>query len=244
MDPNEKGDPMTIRRNITDAPLSAAVAVGTAVAVAVYALAYALLPRSRETLITEDGIIETTTALVFLAAALAGAVAMVRRKPPARFWLVPAFGLFGFLDEMSFGARIFGYPLPVIDGMEVDSFHDLFDLADRFAGDLGVSRTAIAAVLAAGCLVLGAFLMRSRRLSRVAQWMSAHRPIALLGGAVGLLLAGIALDLLGTTDLTTFAEETAEFAASGLVAVAAADLISVRPARAADRRDRLQEPTG
>ena len=209
----------------------AAIALAVAVAVCVYALAFAIVPSARERLIVEDGIIETTTALVFVAAAVIGVAALWRSRRRARWWLIPALGLLGFLDEMSFGARIFGFPLPVIDGMEVDSFHDAFDLADRFAGDLGLSRTMIAAFLAAAALAAGAYLLRTGRMRRIPAWLAAHRPLAIAAAAVGLLLAGIALDLLASGDLAVFAEETAEFGAAGLVAMAAADLFTTSVAR-------------
>jgi hypothetical protein len=194
------------------------------VALAVYALAFAIMPSARDRLVTEDGIIETTTAMAFLGAAILGLYAVVTSGARRLYWLIPAFGLFGFLDEMSFGARLFGFPLPVIDGLEIDSFHDIFDLADRAAGDLGVSRTQIAAVLVVAAVAVAVYLVRSGRMRVIPSWLTRHRPILLSAMALGLLLVAIGLDLIGSSTVARFAEETAEFAAAGLVAVAAADI--------------------
>ena len=204
--------------------LSAAVSRGVAIVVALFGLAFLLMPSARDRLIVEDGIIETATAIVFLAAAIGGMIAIRSGSVPGAYWLIPAFGLFGFLDEMSFGARVFGFPLPTVNGLKVDSFHDIFDLADRLAGTLGVSRTQIAGLAVLLTLAALAYLLRTGRLRRVPAWLHKHRAVMTALAALGLLLIAVALDLLGSSPSARFAEETAEFAAAGLLLVAAAQI--------------------
>ena len=170
---------MNYQRSSLRTRLPGTVAIGVAVALGVYVMAFFVLASSHDRLVEEDGIIETTTALVFLGAALIGTIAMLTTGARRLYWLVPAFGLFGFLDEMSFGARIFGFPLPVIDGLEVDSFHDVFDLADRLAGDLGISRTMIALLLVSVAALAVTYLLKTGRIRRIPAWFSHHRPILL-----------------------------------------------------------------
>ena len=187
------------------------------------AIAFALIPGIRERLVIEDGSIEWITALTFLAAAILGTGVLLRdANLPRIYWAIPAFGAFGFLDEMSFGARIFGYPLPVIDGIEVDSFHDIFDLTDRLAGDLGIQRTHIAAFVLLLAAAAAVFVFKRGLLPRITTWFSEQRPIMLAIGTLGFLAVGVVFDLLGTTTTARFLEETSEFTGSGLLFVAAA----------------------
>ncbi|MCJ7725009.1 MAG: hypothetical protein MUP76_01270 [Acidimicrobiia bacterium] len=213
---------MTSSRRTAPHRLPGAVAIGLAVAVAVYAAAFVAVPSARHRLAIEDGIIETTTALVFMGSAVFGTIGMLTGRHRPVYWVIPVAGLLGFLDEMRFGGRIFGYSLPGIDGREIDSLHDLLAAAMQV---LGVTRTHLAVIAAvAGAAGVG-LLLTGRRLRRLPAWVATHRPLALMAGALAMLAVGFAFDQLGSTTAALFAEETSEFAASGLVAMAAADLL-------------------
>jgi hypothetical protein len=222
--------------------LPGAVAVGVAVAVAVYALSFWSAPSVRGRLAVEDGIIETTTALVFLGAAIIGTLGMLRSPHRGIHWLVPVVGLLGFADEIRFGARIWGVTLPTVSGVEIDNFHAVLLVADRRMGSLGLTHPRMA--VAAGIAALGviAVLIRTKRLRRVLPWLTAHPPMALMLGALGLLAAGFGFDQLGSRPTLLFLEETCEFAASGLVAVAAACLLEETPAAAIVPTSRSSSP--
>jgi len=126
---------------------------------------------------------------------------------------------------MRFCARVFGFSPPSVNEVEVDSFHDVLTVADRLAGDLGLTRGRVALSALAVVLVATAYLFKSGRLKRTSTWLVEHRPIALMLGALGLIMAGVVLDQLGSTSTIIFAEETVEFAGSGMVAVATTALI-------------------
>ena len=49
------------------------------------------------------------------------------------FLLLGAFGLVGFLDEISFGRRMFPVPMPKSHGLTIDGIHDLFHLTRNVA---------------------------------------------------------------------------------------------------------------
>ena len=111
-----------------------------AVNVAVLVL-YAVAPRWRAPLLREDRGVETATALLFLASFLVAAVGLVRRSPDryrALLFVGGGLGLIAFLDEVSFGARLFGWSMPEMSGGgEFDGAHDLVVLAYRLGSEAG-----------------------------------------------------------------------------------------------------------
>ena len=75
-------------------------------------------PRWRGLLFGEDRAVETATALLFL------------------LFMAGGLGLLAFLDEISFGARLFGWPMPAMfGGGEFDGAHDLVILAYRLGSE-------------------------------------------------------------------------------------------------------------
>ncbi|MBU2612070.1 MAG: hypothetical protein KJ606_14170 [Chloroflexi bacterium] len=74
----------------------------------------------------EDNLLENLTALCFLAAGVLAAYLALREKTN-RGWLifVAALGFIGFLDEVGFGSRYFGFSTPVIADKPIDSIHDI-----------------------------------------------------------------------------------------------------------------------
>jgi len=92
---------------------------------------YANFPAYRY-LVEEGQIVETLSALLFLAAfVVAAGLFMSYRKSNARnFLLVPALiGLIGFLDEIDWGEQILSIAMPVIRGHKINQLHDFIDLA-------------------------------------------------------------------------------------------------------------------
>ncbi len=118
-------------------------------------IAYALEPRVREPLFVEDGLVETTTALFFLGAFIVGVALLVARKARryrALLFVASGLGLLGFLDEISFGARLFGWSMPEIPGGgEFDGAHDLVILIYRLAAE---ADPMVIAALCAGLVLV------------------------------------------------------------------------------------------
>ena len=82
-------------------------------------------------LIKEDGLIENISAILFAAAFLISLIhwPKIRRKEGATtFVFVGILGLIGFLDEISFGERLFDLTMPVIYEVKIDALHDFFYL--------------------------------------------------------------------------------------------------------------------
>jgi hypothetical protein len=187
-----------------------------------FALAYAALPDAREWLTREDGLIEWTAAMLFLsAAAFAGFLLMQTRPHPGSYWLLPAAALVGFGEETAYGARIFGFPLPTVNGQPVDSLHDVFDIADGFLADAGIRRMHAAAVGIAALVVMAAIAYRRGWVHRAGRWVRDNEPVAFVLGAASLSLIAVAFDLLSGTQTGRLAEELLEVTAAAVLVVGA-----------------------
>lgn len=139
----------------------------------------------------EDRSVEMATALLFLAAFVVGILHLCRsrlRDYPILLPVAAVLGLIGFLDETSFGARIFGWSMPAMaEGGEFDGAHDLVILIYRLA--LRADPMLIAAVGAGAGIVALVFVVRWRKaLHALARRISAD-PTYL---AMALFVAGVA----------------------------------------------------
>lgn len=95
----------------------------------VFSLLYALFPHLRKGFVSEDQFIENASAFLCLASFLLGVVFLAARDAKAHRKvdaIVPVLGLVGFLDEISFGERVFHIRMPIVYGVKVDGFHDVF----------------------------------------------------------------------------------------------------------------------
>ena len=166
------------------AALTLAVAAGVVAATA---------PSHQTVLFEEDGLVETATALTFLAAAVVGAWRLARRAR-ARGVLLAATALAGLatLDELSFGERLFGFEPPVVLNTRIDAVHDLFMLAKR-----ALETSVPAPYLVAGLmliLVSGIAALIAHRL-----WQAAGRPAPRM--TTGLALFGLCIALIGVAQI-------------------------------------------
>jgi hypothetical protein len=94
--------------------------------------AYAWNPNLDHYFITEDSLIENSTAIFFITAFFLGLWMLAKRKAhKLSFMLIAGLGLLGFLDELSFGERIFHFHASAIRGVKIDAVHDLFDVGYR-----------------------------------------------------------------------------------------------------------------
>jgi hypothetical protein len=95
-------------------------------------------PRWRGLLFGEDRAVETATALLFLATFTSAAAFLIAGSQRYRglLFMAGGLGLLAFLDEISFGARLFGWPMPAMSGGgEFDGAHDLVILAYRLGSE-------------------------------------------------------------------------------------------------------------
>ncbi len=192
------------------------IRLGVGLLVVVLTAAYVMVPNLREPLTREDGVTEWISAALFLAAGIAGVIAIRRSASTPRWsWLLPAAGFIGFGEETAYGARILGFRLPVVDGEPVDSLHDVFDIAERFITGFGIKRLHVAAVVAAAVAVLTLIAVRRGWIGTARSWFRAHQPVAYVGVAVCCSLLAVGLDLVGSSTGTRFIEEILEVTAAG-----------------------------
>ena len=91
--------------------------------------AFALLPAIRDSLIAEDNLVENVTAAIFLISLFSSLYSFWRTRPQPyslAFAFVALISLVGFLDEVSFGTRLFPLEIPMILGVRLDGIHDIF----------------------------------------------------------------------------------------------------------------------
>lgn len=98
-------------------------------------IVYFLCPYCRKFLFNEDCVVEQLTAWIFFSVFILGIRVLKTRKIDKKSstfkWIIflSALGVCGFLEEFSFGKRIFGFPVPRLRGVKIDAFHDFFYLA-------------------------------------------------------------------------------------------------------------------
>lgn len=155
-------------------------------------------PRLRGPLFGEDRLVETVTALCFLGAFAAG-TALAWRIAPGRRPLVATaagLGLIGFLDEVSFGARMFGWTMPAMPGGgEFDGAHDVVVLTWRHLDRVDPVVGAAIGV----CVMLLAALSARRRFARwlwtVSRYLRGDRGATMFALFVAALTLAALLDL-------------------------------------------------
>lgn len=127
-----------------------------------FSLIFFLFPRYRDFLGGEDQLIETLTALLFLAAAIYCFVGFIKNKNAGRrtsWFLFGSLGLIGFLDELSFGERIFNLSMPSVRGVQIDAAHDFFELGFTMYRH-GLDRYPVLAIsLIVGALVVAGLII-------------------------------------------------------------------------------------
>jgi len=170
-------------------------------------------------LAADNGLTDLATAVLF-AATLAAAWWAIRRTPGAARWcrLLPLAALLGFLDEVHFGAGLFGFDFPQVGPVRVDGFSGLLAAGQHLAeNQLGLSPLDLAAG-AALVAAVGAFVLaRRQRAARAVAWLTDHPPAVHLLASASLATLAVALDLFAGSGLLRFVEEWLEFVAAALL---------------------------
>jgi hypothetical protein len=122
--------------------------------------AYFWIPNYRYYLLHEDSLIENLTAVLFLISFFIGflfsIIGKIHRKG---LIIVSAISLLGFLDEISFGERLFKLHMPEIDGVKIDAAHDFFELAYRTISRLSAAYSTYAILLLLICIIIVTVLL-------------------------------------------------------------------------------------
>ena len=112
---------------------------------------YVWSPTYRHYLVAEDSLVENLSAALYLLSFFLALLFLKERKNHRRLLvLVAAAGLLGFLDEISFGGRIFGFSPLQMSGVPIDAIHDLFALAYRKYSPLLVGISVVLLIASVG----------------------------------------------------------------------------------------------
>jgi hypothetical protein len=155
---------------------------------------YYAVPGQRHLLLEEDSLLETMSALSYLAAAILAFV-IARKNHPARraLWFIGAVALVGFLDELSFGERLFNLQMPVIRGKKIDAVHDVVSLAFRLTREFPLIALPLLAVAGIAFLTI-AWKQRKHFLSFVLTYRG-HPALRFFAVFAAMILAALVIDL-------------------------------------------------
>jgi hypothetical protein len=155
---------------------------------------YYLLPAKRHLLLEEDNVLETLSALTYLTVA---AIAFINARPhqPARraLWVVGAVALVGFLDELSFGERMFDLKMPVIRGKKIDAVHDVVSLGFHLTREFPAIALPLLAL--AGIAFLAIVWVQQPRLIAFLHTHHRHPALRFFALFVAMILAALVIDL-------------------------------------------------
>ena len=158
----------------------------------------------------EDGLLENlTVGILFATFSLSSYFYFKFKRKGNIFLLLAAFGLVGFLDEISFGRRMFPVPMPKSHGLTIDGFHDVFHLIRNVARTnlayhpVETSIVISAFVITVACVWLNTKMIRQRFFAVLAKYEI--RDLALL-----IVLFVVVSQAIDTFEWRIFAYRTVE----------------------------------
>ncbi len=90
---------------------------------------YMWMPDYRVYLVMEDSLVENLSAFFYISTFFLSLLFFIKSKKRRKaLIIVSAVSLLGFLDEISFGERLFSLNMPHIGGNKIDATHDFFSL--------------------------------------------------------------------------------------------------------------------
>lgn len=114
---------------------------------------FVFLPEYQGLITTEDNLVETCSASLYFSAFIISLFKVCRRSNVS--WKIPVLAgvsLLGFLDELSFGERLFSLSMPTLLGMKIDSAHDLIYVARNYVLGYVTANPGIGAFFIGGFL--------------------------------------------------------------------------------------------
>ncbi|UCG34723.1 MAG: hypothetical protein JSW17_04315 [Candidatus Omnitrophota bacterium] len=109
-----------------------------AVNVFIFSMLYIFVPQSERLFRGEDVVMENISAVLFFIGFLLSLFFVLKtkeRKYRKAYFAIPIICLIGFLDEISFGARIINFTTPTFYGAEIERTHDSVDIMFRVLKD-------------------------------------------------------------------------------------------------------------
>lgn len=124
---------------------------------------YFILPVFTPYFVEEDSLVENLSAFSYLLAFFLGIWVLTKYRSWWKLSLpVTLLGLVGFLDEISFGERIFDLTMPVVLDVKIDAAHDLVAIAYLFLKDIFGLFGLVAIILGLGVAAGGLYLYQQK----------------------------------------------------------------------------------
>lgn len=126
-------------------------------------LIYLWFPEYTPLIIEEDSLVENLSVFIFLLAGILGLWAIRKNRNWKKLSLgVAGLGFLGFLDEISFGERVFDFSYPSAMNWQIDSAHDLVAVAYRFFESIFGYYGLIALVVGTVIAVIAIYLYQQK----------------------------------------------------------------------------------
>jgi len=165
--------------------------------IAVIPACYFLFPEARDFLIAEDRLVENLQALFYFLCFFPGILFVLRIKEKTfrRIYIaLPFIGLFFFLEEISYGTRIFKFHTQLIYGEYFDALHDLVPIVFNY---LELNAGYLLKVLPVAFCIMTIFLaFKYRRLfPDIPALLNKYQPIGFFLVAAGFIFPAQVFDL-------------------------------------------------
>lgn len=161
-------------------------------------LLYFGIPSARGYLLEEDSLVENLSAGFYLMSALYGTFLLLRNQGYKKLiTAITSISFLGFLDEVSFGERLFSLNMPYVYGVRIDAAHDFVDVAEKMTSDFGDSYPLYANIIFFGSLflIISLIIKYKNKLSKIRQKNRQNPPFILLSSFVYLIILALAFDL-------------------------------------------------
>jgi hypothetical protein len=159
---------------------------------------YFWAPNYRRYLLDEDSLIENLSVGFYLISFCMGLLFLLKskkhRKAPN---VVSAVSLLGFLDELSFGERLFELEMPRINGVKIDAAHDFFNLAYRVIMKLAATYpTYVILFISTGIIIAIVLLLKHKsKLTKIVTIIYHNQPFILALFFAILVFFSLVIDL-------------------------------------------------
>jgi len=219
-------------------------AVVSVVNIIVLSSLYFLFPDLRDFLIAEDKLTEDLTALFYLLSFILGVflISRIRENRLRRIYLaLPVIGLLGFLEELSYGERIFKFKTPLVYNEYFDALHDLLPIAVNY---LQVHAHLLLFVLPAMffILIVVAIVKYRRYIPMIPDVIGNYPPVGFFLIAVSMILFAQVYDLnLVRPDFAKLIEEMFEMNGSLALFFAVLSLWHVSPQDSAAKTEQFEK---
>lgn len=185
-------------------------------------IVYFAFPPLQGFLVDEDRLLETVSALLDLGVFVYGLALTIRGARDRGIVLSwPLFmalvGLWSFLEDMSYGQRIFGFDSPRVFGVPIDGLHDFAYVGKRYLDILikYQARRLVVLVAVLSLVALGLLVRYRRQILALALKILRMPPYLFFAIYVLLMVPSALLDLdMFASSVTTLIEEVMEFSAS------------------------------